>query len=570
MENKKQHKLGKRLKAAGITAGILVAVLLLNIGFTLLTNTFLLRIDMTAEKFNEISDQSIKLLDELDPEENNFSIYFLAEEDELRSPALGYSSSYYTQMGYEAPVDLWGMKYVYDLALEFAERYDFIKVETLNMRRDAALIEQFKTTLGTELTAKDVIIDNYTSEKDANGNLITDENGDPIMHHNFLIFGRDRFFAFNTDTYYAYAFNGDERFTSTFLSLAGANPTVYFVSGHGEKIGDYSAGEPSATDNYGEAQALRDLFFDAGFSTRKIDLASEYETLFNDPTARIVVLYGPESDFSGSDAYQSGSVSEIDILRKFLINPAHHMMVFMDQTEQELSNLEEYLYDFWGISFGDDLVKDNGANSLSEDGLTFIGEYETDKKSVGINLVNSLTSLDSQPIVGFSNARPIIINPEYNQSTSFFEGFSTMYAGAVFYAPDSASSGAVEAQDEGASKTDDAVPSEVLAALTYENFRDTDNNEHNTYVFSCGTSGFASEAMLEDTTYGNRDVLFYAMRLMGKETVLFEIDYKVIQSEGLDKITEGQATAWTVVLSAMLPVTVLVVGTVTFVKRRHS
>lgn len=564
MENKTQHKLGKRLKAAGITAAVLAAVLLLNIGFTLLTNTFLLRIDMTTEKFNEISDESAKMLDALDPSENSFCIYFLADVDELQSPALGYSSAYYTDQGYEAPTnDLWGMKYIYDLALEFAEKYDYIEVKTLNMRRDAALIEQFRSTLGTELTAVDVIVDNYTGEHDANGNVITDENGEPVRHHNFRIIKRDNFFAYNTETQYVYAFKGDERFTSTILSLSGANPTVYFAAGHGEKVGDYTAGDSSYDSDFGEAQALRDLFFDAGFATRKIDLNSEYETLFKDETARIIVIYGPETDFAGSDAYASGKVSEIDVLRQFLIDPDHHMMVFMDQTEDELANLEEYLSDYWGVSFGDSLVKDSGANSLSEDGLSFIAEYETDKYSVGINLVNQLSTLDSLPTVGFTNARPIELDPKYTQSSGYYEGFATAYAGGVFYAPESASS-------QAASEEESAPTRETLAALTYEMLRDTENNEQQTYVFTCGTTAFASDAMLNDNAYGNRDVLYYAMRLMGRETVLFNIDYKVVQSEGLDSITDGQATGWTIVLSGMIPLAALITGTVVFVKRRHS
>ncbi len=574
MEKTKQQKFRHRLTAAAVTAGILAAVLLLNIGFTYLSNRFLLRIDMTSEKFNEISSDSIALLDELNPEENNIIIYFLADADELQSPALGYSNSYYTNQGYDAPTsNLWGMKYVYALAQEFADRYAFIQVQHLNLRRDAGLLEQFRSTIGTELTMQDVIIDNYTSEKDADGKEVTDENGDPIMHHNFRIVKRDAFFAFDSSTSYVYAFKGDERFTSTILSLAGANPTVYFVTGHGEKVGDYQPGDFSSSGDYGEAQALRDLFFDAGFVTRKIDLATEYETLLTDKTARIVVLYGPQTDYSGDYAYQSGGISEIAVLRKFLIDSDHHMMVFMDQTEETLDNLEEYLYDYWGVRFGENLVKDSGANSLSSDGLSFLAEYETDKYSVGINLVNQLGTLDSLPKIGFSNARPLTLDPKYTQSTGYYESYASIYAGGVFYAPDSATS--QYASDEAASESEagEAAASgggELLAALTYEVLLDSNNDENNTYVFSCGTTAFSSAEMLEDNAYGNRDILYYAMRLMGKETVLFEIDFKVIQSEGLDSITDSQATGWTIVLCSLIPLGVLITGSVVFVKRRHS
>lgn len=570
MEHKTQHKFKKRLTAAAITAGVLVLVLLLNIGFTLLTNRFHWQIDMTEEKFNEISSESTKLLDQLDPEENNISIYFLADIDQLRSPALGYPAYYYTDMGYEAPTtDLWGMKYIYDLAVSYADRYDFVNVETLHLRRDAGKLEAFRTTVASELTSLDVIVDNYTAEKDSDGNIIKDENGEPIMHHNFRIISRDNFFTYNSETAYVYAFKGEERFTSTILSLSGANPTVYFVSGHGEKVGDYEVGDFSSSGDYGEAQALRDLFFDAGYVTKKIDLDAEYKTLFEDETARILVLYGPQSDYSGDDAYGVGSVSEIDVLREFLFDADHHMMVFMDATEQPLTNLEEYLYDYWGVSCSEGLITDNGSNSLSDDGLSFITEYETGTSSPGYSLISQLTSLDSTPIIGIANARPILLNTKFTQKGGLDVGYSTTYAGAVMYAPSSASTGASDG-DSSVSDENAGAHGDAVVTLSYEKLRDSDNNELYTYVLTSGSTALASEEMLEDTAYGNRDLLFYAMRLMGRETSVFAINYKVVQSEGLDDITESQATGWTVALAALLPVATLIGGTVVFVKRRHS
>ena len=85
MENKKRSKLRRNLLTTIVTLGVLVAVLAVNIGFTWLSNRYLIRVDLSTENFNEISDESRELLDELKPEENNITIYFLADVDELRS-----------------------------------------------------------------------------------------------------------------------------------------------------------------------------------------------------------------------------------------------------------------------------------------------------------------------------------------------------------------------------------------------------------------------------------------------------------------------------------------------------
>jgi hypothetical protein len=60
------------------------------------------------------------------------------------------------------------------------------------------------------------------------------------------------------------------------------------------------------------------------------------------------------------------------------------------------------------------------------------------------------------------------------------------------------------------------------------------------------------------------------MRLMSRDTVPFDIDFKVMDSEGLDDIDDEQATAWTIVLCSLIPLAALVMGTVVFIRRRHS
>ena len=56
---------------------------------------------------------------------------------------------------------------------------------------------------------------------------------------------------------------------------------------------------------------------------------------------------------------------------------------------------------------------------------------------------------------------------------------------------------------------------------------------------------------------------------MGKKLVPIGIDLKVFASEELS-ISTGQAYAWTVILTAALPLTVLVTGGVICFRRRRS
>ncbi len=556
---KEKNRLIHRSAAWLITAGVLAAVVLLNLLLTVFCGDKMI-VDLTTEKFNEISEQSKAELDKIDPSENNITIYFLADSDELQSASFGSSVS-----STGSYTNLWGMKYIWELAKIYAENYDFLSVQTLNIKKDADKLEEFRSTVGTEFTKLDVIIDNYTYEKDGSGEIIKDESGEPIMHHNFRKYKRDAFFVFESDSSYAYGFNGDEVITSAILSVAGKNPTVYFVSGHGEKIGDDTTLDASAESDYGKAQALRDLFFRAGFVTEKIDLSTEYKTLLSDDSARIIVIYGPDSDYLG--AYDGG-VDEIAVLRKFLNGIDHNGMFFLDGTAESLPNLSEYVEDYFGVTLENALVKDGGQNSLSSDGYTFISDYETDEYGVGTNLTDAFGDMESKPSAAFENAHPLKISDAFGQNNGFYDSRVTTMSGAVFLAPtSSAASADGKTSDEYTEETQ--PPLLVFSLLDKINSASRTDETSESYALICGTTDFASEKYIESAAYCNSDILYYTMRIMGKGTSSLSVDMKKIEGQSLS-VTGNAANAWTVALCTVVPVLSLALGTVVFIKRRRS
>ena len=540
--------------AVMITAGVLAALVLVNIVFTLISNRFHLYIDVTTERYNEISKKSKELLGEIDPAENNITIYFLADRDELDNPSLGY-------IGTGSTTDLWGMKYIYELALEYAASYSYINVELLSLKDDQERLTEYKSTVGVSLNKNTVIIDNYTGEIDEKGDLITDASGNSVMHHNYRLVSRDAFFRAESETRYAFAFDGDYRFTSVLLSLAGRNPTVYFLTGHGEKVGD-----PADAGDFGDAQALRDVFFDAGFVTRKVDLSTDYERVFADESARVLVVFGPDTDYKSAD----DDVNEMSLIHKFACRENHNLMFFIDETADKLTNLKEYMYDYCGVSFKDSVVRDVGTGGISDDGYAFISAYESDEYSIGLSLLESLYELDSQPGVAFKNASALSINDKYIQtpstsSSGFYENASSTITGGMFLAP--ATAAAVNDAGETVVNYSESELDPVMT-LTYETWNNSNNKTVSTYVLISGTTGFADPEYLNDPSYGNSDVMMLAMRLMGKETIPFEIDFKVISSEAVE-MTESEVTAWTVLMCALVPVASLAAGTLVYFKRRH-
>ena len=208
MENK---RLKHGVLSVAITAGVLAAVILFNIVFSLLSNKFLWIIDTTPSELVQISDYSRELLKGIDEEENDITIYFLADPDELQNYELlghlkGENSS------------TWGMSYLYNLAKLYEKEFSYISVALLDASDDADYIrEHFAMSIGTSLGPLNIIMENRV------GDLTT-----------YRTMQRDDFFTMGADVTY---FRGDDKFTSTVLSLSGENPVAYFIEGHGEDLG---------------------------------------------------------------------------------------------------------------------------------------------------------------------------------------------------------------------------------------------------------------------------------------------------------------------------------------------
>lgn len=556
---KENSKFLRRSTAWLFTAGVLAAVIVLNLVLTLALGNKM-TVDLTTEGFNEISTKSRAELDKIDPKESSITIYFLADLDELNSAELGYSAS---MTG--SSTNLWGMKYISSLASVYAELYDFVSVDTLNIKKDADKLEEFKSTVNTSFTKQDVIVDNYTGELDSDGNIVTDENGNPIMHHNFRRYTRDSFFIFDSSSGYAYGFKGDQVMTAAILAVSGKNPTAYFVGGHGEEIGDDSRLDASVFSDYGRAGALRDLLFNAGFVTKKIDLSTDYSALFEDDTARVIIVFGPSSDYVGANADER--TDEIAVVRKFMNGEGHSAMFFVDDVSN-MPNLSEYLVDYYGVTVEGTRVKDGGANSLSSDGYIFISDYETDEYGVGTNLTDPFADMTSQPFAVFSNAATLKITDAFAQNSGFHDDSVTTTTGGVFVAPKSASGTDGIGGDAIAdySKDDPAT----LMTLSVIDRIDANDNEITSYALITGSVSFADAEYVNSASYCNGDILYYTMRIMGKSATDYTVDMKKIESFSISGITDTEVVVYTVLLSGLVPVVALTMGSIVFFKRRHK
>ncbi len=402
-------------------------------------------------------------------------------------------------------------KLVHQTALSYAKEFDFVEVEYLDIITNPSSVNKYKTTAATMIKTTNVIIENGSD---------------------YRVFTIEAFFTFAESDNSVFAFNGELKVTSAIMQLCYDNPIAYFTVGHGETT---------------TSSQLAGLFELAGYDVRTIDLTKEDI----DPSAQVVVINGPKYDFLGANQ----EVNEIEKIADFL-DDYGNLMVFMDANSmgtQEFFELNEFLSE-WGISFGKSLIKDPD-NSISADGYSLVSQYMTE--GMGSSLTTSLRNLETIPKAIVRYTMPIEILWE---NRAIDQGSRTV--SPVLISSNTAQSFGFENADEAS-----LSGAFNLVTITQDSVY-VDNEPFTAYVLAVGTTNFTNQDYLASNAYGNADIIFSAMKAMGRVKVPLNIDFRLFENKSLD-ITASQANAWTIVYTAVIPVIVLTCGTVVWFKRRH-
>ncbi len=516
----KKNKFKYGSLAIALTIAVVAFIIILNAVFSALATHFFWYFDMTSGRIYQLSEESKDYFDKISEESksegNRTVIYFFAEKDALNQSVSSSSSIMDTSM--------WGMKPIHELAVQLDERYDFISVKYIDASSDPDAIKEivgedyYATTV---FTNRHVLIVNNTFERDGDGNIIYDADGKPAEYRDFKLCSRNSFYLFDHYTGTVNAFRGDYYFASAIMSLTKIDKsTVYFITGHGETVGDTSSNAPSS---YGDATALYYLFEDAGCNIRKIDL--KFDDFDADYENSIVVIYGPKRDITSSST--TLDINETDKINRFLSKNGNSMMVFFGSESVDLTNLRALVKDHTGVAVSSVQAHDMGQASVSIDGYSIVGTYND------IDVTNRLSSKEK---VIFRNAYPLIID----KNTSATEAIITL--------PETAYVGSYDGQ---------------ASLMT------TTNTENGGKVIVCASTAYANNEMLEHDVYNNKNLLISVISDMNIGNVPLNIGVRLVRNEGLDR-TELEARIWTIVISCVIPAAVAIIGTIVYVRRKHS
>ena len=550
-----------------ITTAVVIAVLLVNIAFSIISDSLLWYVDMTEVRYKSgeaamytLSDEcksligtdAVPMIEKVNGERETrgeepikLNIIFCADKDHIENdPKMAYLNMT-----------------ARSLEKEFPEAID---VQYINIVKNPSAVQKFKTTSASSIYNSHVIVE-FGSE--------------------YLIQNISSFYYQDEGEAEAWAYNGEQRLSAMILSITRAeSPICAITNNHGETIFD-ADGKVKA--EYSEfIKLIGGAGYDVVFLNLEKDAIPE--------NCRMMITFNPQVDFRAFGSLGESGVSEIEKLDTY-IDGSNAFFYICNRETPVLANLEEYLEE-WGVTVErvvdaanieeNFAVRDSVNSTDTGRGDVIVGKYG----NVGVadNITYELSSQAYPPKVLFGNSTSLSPSDSYiktfvpadeqngTEGYSFFgyyrNGVSRIMVD-VFSSYDTASAYIGGEVHEIATDFD---PFRLLTVtresrvVQETNYTSVDKASH---VLALSSTDFLKNDMLSSTAYGNCDVLLSALRLSGQEAVPANIKLKAFYVFEMEEIGDEQSfisqrNAWMICL-AVIPATIcLCVGAVVVIKRR--
>ena len=540
---------------------ITVAMIVVLFGLNLLLSIFGLNksvyIDMTPEGLYSVTDkmaEECSFIDELD-DGKKVKILFCNDPDSLTDSTV--------------------TRLTYFMSLKLEKMFDNLEVETVNVNFNPTAVSKYKPTSLSEIKTTDVIV----------------SYGD-----RYRIASAESFWATGDESTYFY--NGEYKLATLMKSVTlsnDKNPTAYFVTGHGETV--YDASKPESEGTL-KSEQLKNLLLDRGFKIKLINLSELGEGEEIPVDCALLILNNPTKDFVvDEDKLNSFSyISEIEHIDRYLTKNQGALMVAKDPAVS-LPVLEDFLSE-WGFSLSNSTVKvpkDESDSAVSSENMTDVirAEYIKDTESYAYAVYGAFSTLSSAPKTVFSGAGYIECSYGENDSVTEAGSFdiSKVYS-SFLTTPSVAIPYSADGQVMGTQKSYD------VAAVTTRAVFDNITTEYTfSYVFCANDGDFFSNELLGNSAYANFEIMsalvnnmsrvdIYASSDLGGDSLNLENyggkqlvsttlssanGYEFIHGESIfhSGITTTSKVLITVFV-ALIPLATLVMGVVTFAKRKYK
>lgn len=523
--NKKKLKYGT--VATVITVVFIAFVVVINLIAGVLTDRKDLKLDLTKEKYYEVSQDTIDYIQGI---KTDVEIAVMAKESDFAT-----SGTY--------------MKMVLETLEKYEQHSDHIKINFYDVASNPDVVTKFSANYNGEISEGNIVV--------AAGDRVK------VLNVNNLFNIQSDYYSGSSSVQ---SYKGEQELTSAIMSVTDANPQrVAFVS-------KYNGSAIYHSDNAYSISALYSLMDKNGYEVSEVDIMTD---ALSPEDYDMVVLPAPVNDLS------EDSIKKLD---DFLYNNGDldkDMIYIADVLQYSTPNIDDFL-EVWGIEVGGSIVYDSSSDK-SQYVTTMKGQLSAPVATIAEDTYSEGLSNTKLPII-VPLARPVNLlfdaNVDRNTTallttsdTSFLYPLEMQTAEEVQAKAEAAENGEETAEEETEETTefdpDSAEKSAqtVMAVATKTNM-DSNNTAHVNNVMVIGGATILDQVLTYSNTYNNAEYVINAVNKMcGKENGII-IAEKDLSVQTIDiKSSQIKAISRTVIF--IIPLIVVAAGIVVFLRRRN-
>lgn len=531
--NKKKLKYGS--VAVVITVVFIAVVVFVNLIAEILTDKKNLKLDLTAQKYYEVSQDTIDYIKDV---KKDVVIDVMYQKENFEK------SSY--------------MKMVLETLNKYQQNSDHIEVEFHDIVSEPDVINKYSDVYSGTIQQGSIVV----------------ACGDRVK----VISSIDDLFTIDTSSYYQTGsstitgYKGEQELTSAVMSVTDANPKkAAFITG-------YNGSSIYHSYNSNAVNSLYNLMNKNGYEISQIDILNDD---LSPDDYDIVVLPAPVNDLT------TDCISKLD---DFLYNGGkldRNMIYIADIFQYKTPNIDDFL-EIWGIEVGDSVVYESNADKNQKVTISTGSAEAPIVSSVDDDFTSGLSNTKLPIVAPVSRNINLLFDANVDRTTnSLLQTSDTAYLYPLnMKSVDEAKAEAAE-QDQAASDAEnstEATEEETEATTKFDTETaekatqnvmalakktNTENNEtHTNNLLVIGGMSLVDPNLTSSATYNNAEFIVNAInQICGKENGIIIAEKSLTQTT-ID-ITAAQITTIRRIIEYVIPLIVIAAGIFVYVWRKN-
>lgn len=499
----------KKLKYGTLATVFTVIVVAIVVAINLIAQDVTERFDLTMDLTdNDIYTVSQDTIDYLEDLDQKVEITVLADESAFENNAI-----YFKQAS--------------EVIKKYALYSDNISVSFIDMNKNPTIVSKYNDIYKGDLAEGDIVIFREST---------SDEDSDRIK-----VLSLSNLFTTSTDNYgntTVTQSNAEQELTSAVMYVTDANP---------KKAVLVSTDMPTSV--YASAQSLLKMLNSNGYDLEEVDLLTSDLDVEN---TDLLLILSPLNDFNNA---------VIDKISDYLYNDGKlgkNVLYMANYDQNKTDNIDAFLEE-WGLSVGDSYIAET--NTSASQNVTVYGLGYTIRSSIGVIANDDYADLvsDTTLPIAVPLPRPIETLWETNGDRETSVILTTSSTSALVPR---------DASDDFDISTAVTGMQNVMAMGSKYIF-DDNNQKVTSNVMVMGSAFMSDIYITSDTSYNNGEFILNSVNKMTGKSSGITIVPKSLSISTIS-IDDTQITAIRTVVMFVIPVVIVAIGIVVYVRRKNK